>query len=81
MKQQLEEARACINWEEQFFSPTALERFEVEWYQRLGVLDPTPPISSCPIELKEEDASSSINDSSALSVASTSVSTGKIDRC
>ena len=32
---------------------------------RLGVLGPTPPISSYPIELKEEDASSSINDSSA----------------
>ena len=35
-RRQMEEAKAYINWEQQFQTPAAISRQEVELYQRVG---------------------------------------------
>ena len=77
-RRQMEEARAYINWEQQFQSPAEINRQEVELYQRVGVMGPVR--TACPIELCEDDCCSSSTELPAPSVASTSLSS-KVDRC
>ena len=79
-RRQMEEARAYINWELQFQSPAAMDRQEVEFYQRVGVMGPVHSLTACPIELREDDCCSSSTELPAPSVASTSLSS-KVDRC
>ena len=76
---QMEEARAHINWEQQFLSPTVIDRQEVELYQRLGAMGPAHSLLACPIELREEDSRSAPTEMPSPSVASTSFCS-KMDR-
>ena len=79
-RRQMGEARAYINWELQFQSPAAIDRQEVEFYQRMNVMGPVHSLTACPIELREVDCRSSTTELPAPSVASTSLSS-KVDRC
>ena len=80
MRRQFEEARAYINWEQQFMSPAAIDRQEVEVYQRVVVMGSVHSLTACPIELPEDDCYSASMELPAPSVASTSLSS-KVDRC
>ena len=79
-RRQLAEARAHINWEQQFMSPAAIDRQEVEFYQRMGVMGPVHSLTACPIELREDDRCFSSTELPAPSVASSSLSS-RVDRC
>ena len=54
-RRQMEEARAYINWELQFQSPAVIDRQDVEFSQRMGVMGPVHSLTACPIELREDD--------------------------
>ena len=79
-RRQMEEVRARINWEQQFLSPTAIDRQKMEFYQRLGVMGPVHSLVACPIELREDDSCSFSTELLPPSDASTSLSS-KVDRC
>ena len=79
-RRQMEEARTHIIWEQQFLSPTAINRQEVEFYQRLSVMGPVHSLLACPIELREDDNCSVSTELFPPSVTSTSLSS-KVDRC